>query len=60
MTICDIFDALTAADRPYKKSLTTEQAIRILQEEGANGQLDTHLVEVFAQREIYRLVSPLA
>lgn len=60
MTICDIFDALTAADRPYKKSLTTEQAIRILREEGANGQLDTHLVEVFAQREIYRLVSPLA
>jgi HD-GYP domain-containing protein (c-di-GMP phosphodiesterase class II) len=60
MTICDIYDALTAADRPYKKSLSPERALRIIQdEEAAQGKLDAELVDIFVKREIYRRVSPL-
>lgn len=60
MTICDIYDALTAADRPYKKSLSPARALRILQdEEAAHGKLDAELVDIFVEREIYRRVSPL-
>ncbi len=60
MTICDIYDALTAADRPYKKSLSPERALRIIQdEEVAQGKLDAELVDIFVKREIYRRVSPL-
>ena len=30
MTICDIFDALTARDRPYKKAVPTDLALDII------------------------------
>jgi HD-GYP domain-containing protein (c-di-GMP phosphodiesterase class II) len=56
MTICDIYDTLTAADRPYKKSLSPERALRILQdEEAAQGKLDAELVDIFVKQGIYRV-----
>ena len=56
MTVADIFDALTANDRPYKKAMTPERAFHILREEAARGQLDSDIVELFIDREIYRHV----
>ncbi len=50
MTIADIFDALTAADRPYRKAASPDRAVEILRLEAADGKLDTDLVEVFADR----------
>ena len=51
MTVCDIYDALTAADRPYKKAVPREKALRILEDEGRAGLLDPWLVERLRQRE---------
>lgn len=46
LAVADIFDALTAADRPYKKAYPPEQAFQILREEAARGRLDVRLVEL--------------
>ena len=56
MTVCDIFDALTASDRPYKKAMPVERAIDILRMEAADGMLDPDIVELFTTSEIYRKV----
>ena len=48
LTICDIFDALTAADRPYKKALGAAQALDLMQAECQAGHLDAGLFDVFA------------
>jgi len=47
MTVCDIYDALTATDRPYKKAAPDEIAFRILREEAQRGMLDRDIVEIF-------------
>lgn len=49
MTIADIFDALVARDRPYKKALPLEQALSILEAEAKLGKLDTTLVQVWIE-----------
>jgi hypothetical protein len=54
MTVADIYDALTASDRPYKKAMSPERAFQILREEAARGQLDSELVELFIDRAIYK------
>ena len=57
MTVADIYDALTAADRPYKKALPAERALQILGFEVKEGNLDPELVRVFQQAEIYKQAS---
>ena len=47
MTIADIFDALSAADRPYKKAVPIERALGILSEAVKDGELDADLFELF-------------
>jgi HD-GYP domain-containing protein (c-di-GMP phosphodiesterase class II) len=47
MTIADIYDALTAADRPYKKALPHAKALDILDSEAKAGLLDADLLAVF-------------
>ena len=47
MAIADIFDALNAADRPYKKAVPKDKIFDILREEAASGKLDGDLVELF-------------
>ena len=47
MTICDIYDALTASDRPYKAAIPDEIAYRILREDADRGMLDRDIVELF-------------
>ncbi len=57
MTIADIYDALTAWDRPYKKAMPAERAFNILGFEAKDGNIDTDLLEVFIDAKLYTLVS---
>jgi HD-GYP domain-containing protein (c-di-GMP phosphodiesterase class II) len=56
MSIADIYDALTAADRPYKKALPLERALQILDFEVRDGHLDAELVKVFREARVYESV----
>lgn len=56
MTIADIFDALTASDRPYKRALPVEKALSILQMEAKDGMIDQPLVDMLIQGEVYKKV----
>ncbi|MBI4640976.1 MAG: HD family phosphohydrolase, partial [Candidatus Tectomicrobia bacterium] len=57
MTISDIFDALTAADRPYKKALPKERALDILGYEVKDNHIDPDLVNLFIEAKIYDLTN---
>lgn len=52
MSISDIYDALTASDRPYKKAVPTTLALDILKREAEAGQLDRVLFQVFIEADI--------
>jgi HD-GYP domain-containing protein (c-di-GMP phosphodiesterase class II) len=56
MTISDIFDALTATDRPYKRAVSHERALDILAMEAKGGMLDRDLLETFIRAGVYRAV----
>ncbi|MGO4378115.1 HD domain-containing phosphohydrolase [Pseudoduganella sp. RAF53_2] len=47
LTISDIYDALTARDRPYKQAITSERALDLIAEECRAGHLDAGLFKVF-------------
>ena len=53
MTISDIFDALVAWDRPYKKSVPFDRALRILDEEAEAGKVDRDLLRVFVEARVF-------
>ena len=53
LAVADIFDALTAEDRPYKPPLPLNVTIKILREEAENGRLDRNLVDLFIAEEVY-------
>ena len=53
MTISDIFDALAANDRPYKRAVSTEKALQIVQMEVDEGNLDPNLFRVFKEAKIW-------
>ncbi|MGB8131254.1 MAG: HD domain-containing phosphohydrolase [Candidatus Angelobacter sp.] len=53
MTISDIFDALAAADRPYKKAVSIERALEILDLSVHDGELDPSLFEIFVNAKIF-------
>jgi HD-GYP domain-containing protein (c-di-GMP phosphodiesterase class II) len=57
MTISDIYDALTAQDRPYKRAVPLDRALDILHEEAGAGKLDRELLDIFATRRIYDLTA---
>lgn len=54
MTIADIYDALTAADRPYKRAVTRERALDIMRAEVQSDMLDPVLFQVFIEAGVYR------
>lgn len=56
MAICDIYDALTAMDRAYKKSVSNERALDILNLEVKDGKLDRSLVDLFIEAQVYKVV----
>jgi hypothetical protein len=53
MTISDIFDALAAADRPYKRAVSIERALEILELSVDDGELDPGLFEIFLSAKIF-------
>lgn len=53
MTVADIYDALTASDRPYKKAIPTDRALDILRMETSDGLLDHELVDVFIDAKVF-------
>lgn len=53
MGIADIFEALTAADRPYKKGKTLTESLHILGKFKLNGHIDPDLFDVFIREKVY-------
>jgi HD-GYP domain-containing protein (c-di-GMP phosphodiesterase class II) len=53
MAISDIYDALTASDRPYKKAMPADKALAIVESEVKRGQLDKELFEVFVGARVW-------
>lgn len=53
MTIADIFDALTASDRPYKRAIPVDRALDIIGMEVRGGKVDPALYDVFIEARIY-------
>jgi HD-GYP domain-containing protein (c-di-GMP phosphodiesterase class II) len=53
MGIADIFEALTAKDRPYKPGKTLSESLDILQKFRENGHIDPDLHDVFLQQKVY-------
>jgi hypothetical protein len=56
MTISDIYDALTASDRPYKRAVPWEHALDMLRMEARDGMLDPHLLKSFVDARIFERV----
>ncbi|TET37446.1 MAG: GAF domain-containing protein [Planctomycetota bacterium] len=56
MVIADIFDALTASDRPYKRAVPVEKALQILGYEESDGHIDPDLLKLFIDKKIYMRV----
>ncbi|MGH9173374.1 MAG: HD-GYP domain-containing protein, partial [Vicinamibacterales bacterium] len=53
MTIADIYDALTATDRPYKKAIRVEEALDTLRDEQRAGALDGALLDLFIDARVF-------
>ena len=58
MTIADIFDALTASDRPYKKAVPVEKALDIIGFEVKDGKCDKELLRIFVESKVWQRVIP--
>jgi HD-GYP domain-containing protein (c-di-GMP phosphodiesterase class II) len=55
MTICDIFDALSASDRAYKAALPIEKSLSILEGMVAQGKLDPRFYRVFKEKRVWEI-----
>ncbi|MBT6347464.1 MAG: GAF domain-containing protein [Nitrospina sp.] len=55
MAVTDIAEALTASDRPYKKAMPLETVYRILRSMVEKGELDSSLVELFIEKDVYKI-----
>ena len=55
MAIADIYDALSASDRPYKDAVPADRALDILAEETKQGFVDIELFRLFREAEIFKL-----
>ncbi|AGX88452.1 HD family phosphohydrolase [Candidatus Symbiobacter mobilis] len=53
MGIADIFEALTACDRPYKPGMKLSQAMRIMKELKDQGHIDPDLFDIFCKDKVY-------
>lgn len=56
MTIADIFDALVAQDRPYKKAINLDFALDILSDEAKQGKIDSAILSTFIESKIYQCI----
>jgi len=53
MTISDIFDALGASDRPYKRAVALDHSLKILERCVESGELDADLFRIFVDGKVY-------
>lgn len=53
MAICDIYDALTASDRPYKAAVSSDEALQQLSMLATEGKIDAALLELFVREKVY-------
>jgi len=58
MTVCDIYDALTANDRPYKRAVPHQKALDILGFEVKDGKVDPALLDIFISRQVWTALDP--
>jgi len=56
LTILDIFEALTAKDRPYKKPMSVERSLEILYSMAKEGSIDKEILDLFAESEAWKAV----
>jgi HD-GYP domain-containing protein (c-di-GMP phosphodiesterase class II) len=56
MAIADIYDALTANDRPYKPKFSIDRSLSILRQEAESHKINADLLELFEQQQVYRVV----
>jgi HD-GYP domain-containing protein (c-di-GMP phosphodiesterase class II) len=54
MAVSDVYDALTAADRPYKAAVSVERSLEILEQEAKVNLLDTEVLKIFIEARIYQ------
>jgi response regulator RpfG family c-di-GMP phosphodiesterase len=55
MAICDVHDALVAADRPYKAAVSIHRSLEILEAETKAGLLDRSVLDIFLNAKIYEI-----
>ena len=53
MAVSDVYDALTAADRPYKAAVSVERSLEILEQEAKVNLLDAEVLRIFLEAKIY-------
>jgi len=53
LAIADVFEALTAPDRPYRKPMPLSHAVKILQSMAKEGHLDSELIEQFIDAGVH-------
>jgi len=58
LTISDIYDALAARDRPYKKAVASARALDILHGQARQGLIDADLLEIFVEGRVYERAAP--
>jgi response regulator RpfG family c-di-GMP phosphodiesterase len=59
MAVTDVYDALTASDRPYKAAVSVERSLEILDQEAKVNLLDSEVLKIFLEARIYeRTMSP--
>ncbi len=57
LAVLDIYEALTAPDRPYKDPMSPERAREILEEDAEGGALDKDVIDIFFEQEVYKRIS---
>jgi response regulator RpfG family c-di-GMP phosphodiesterase len=59
MAVADVYDALTAADRPYKAAVSVERSLEILEQEARVNLLDAEVLKIFIEARIFeRTLTP--
>ena len=58
MAIADIFDALTAQDRPYKAAVSLDRSLAILEADARKGNLDAELLKLFIEARVFERTVP--
>jgi HD-GYP domain-containing protein (c-di-GMP phosphodiesterase class II) len=58
MAVSDVYDALVAADRPYKVAVTVPRSLEILEDEVRSGLLDPEAFQIFLDAKVYEVTIP--